>query len=590
MEESIISVRMKLFGKSYIIVALAVFPAASCSREDVRQDGKSLAKVEMALDTQPATRAHFEDRDGTATFVWDADGSMIAAVSKGGSIVQWNGGEWYSPMHISLIAPDDSRKALRATSGLTLLTDAAAAGDPLFFLSPVNGSSLCSIEASDQAVSVTFYMPSVFEQSASGRLEEFGDYCFIRGESTVKSTPSASDKNFAAASTTFRAIPATFRFNVRNTTDSDVILESVKITCDRLFPDKLCWKTDGSAVTVTEPEDKSGYFNTIKTSIDAGYGELVGKKDGETVHTGTYYAVCLPFDSESSLDGATLAFILETSDKIHTFNIAAADFFRESACKKFESNRIYTFNFALNDNSVELEGVSISDWVGDPFNVPTEEVSLFLKVSPSYWVQDRKNVYTYGFMKMYGNTLWAECNLGEYLYSSFDVTLNWYEVTPADASDEDYLATYFDNIKDFKWKTPSRADFIQLFSLPEDNIEMCRDGESGVYGLRIKSTVSTGASIFLPSTLTTKTEYTESGTTTIHRLFDGYYWTRDEDETDPDKAYLLHFAFEQTETVEGETSSFSQYGKVLDGGNALYEFVTKEKYKNHTVRAILQND
>ena len=170
-------------------------------------------------------------------------------------------------------------------------------------------------------------MPSVFEQSASGRLEEFGDYCFIRGESTVKSTPSASDKNFAAASTTFRAIPATFRFNVRNTTDSDVILESVKITCDRLFPDKLCWKTDGSAVTVTEPEDKSGYFNTIKTSIDAGYGEKIGAKDGETVHTGTYYAVCLPFDSESSLDGATLAFILETSDKIHTFNIAAADFF-----------------------------------------------------------------------------------------------------------------------------------------------------------------------------------------------------------------------------------------------------------------------
>ena len=145
-------------------------------------------------------------------------------------------------------------------------------------------------------------------------------------------------------------------------------------------------------------------------------------------------------------------------------------------------------------------------------------------------------------------------------------------------------------IKDFKWKTPSRADFIQLFSLPEDNIEMCRDGESGVYGLRIKSTVSEGASIFLPSTLTTKTEYTESGTTTIHRLFDGYYWTRDEDETDQDKAYLLHFAFEQTETVEGETSSFSGYGKVLNGGNDIYEFVKKDKDKNHTVRAILQND
>lgn len=543
--------------------------------------------MEMAL-TESQTKAHFEDVDGTASFVWDVGSAMIAVVGHGAAPVQWTGGGYWSPMHISLIDPAKPNKALRACSEDALESSAAQAGDPLFFLSPVSGSALCSTAASAERVTVEFSMPSLFEQSTSQALEEFEPYCYIKGESTVKSVPSDLDKNFVANSTTFRAIPAIFRFNVSNNTGSDMVLESVKITCDKLFPDKLCWTTNGAVVSVGEPKDKSGYFNTIKTSINWGHGETILAKAGETVHKGTYYALCLPFDSDASMQGATLAFILETSKKTYTFNIPAADFFRSAPDKRFASNKIYNFNFSLGESSVELEGVSIADWFKDSFYLPIVDITADVKANISYWVQDRHNLYTYGFMKMFTTgPMWAECNLGEYLYSATESFFKWTEVTPADASDSDYLAKYYDNITDFKWQTPTQDDFKQLFNSANCDIEACKDVESGVFGLRIKSKANAGASIFLPCSghMEENTTYPGDGSTVIHRTFHGNYWTRDA--ASENDGYILHFAFSQVETVVGEVSSFSDFTPGLNEGTAYYEFIPKSKSDNYTVRAIL---
>lgn len=571
---------MKLRAAATYLLALALLSA--CSPKEEQPAGA--ARVQMALASDQRTKAHFEDADGTAGFVWDVGSEMLAVVSNGSAPVQWEGVQYCSPMHISLIDPAHSNRVLRACSEYALAVNAAKAGDPLFFFSPANGSPLCSTLAGADGVQVEFTMPSVFEQSASAAMEEFEPYCYIRGESTIKSAPSTSEKNFVANTTAFTAIPAIFRFNVSNNTEQEVVLESVKITCNKLFPDRLCWSTDGVTVRICEPKDKSGYFNTVKTSVNWGHGNLLG-----TGGKGTYYSLCLPFDDDSSMDGATLAFILETSDKIYTFNIPAADFFRSSSAKRFESNKIYTFNFSLNGTSVELEGVSIAPWMKDSFYLPIVDITADVKVNLSYWVQDRKNLYTYGFMKMFGgeSPMWAECNLGEYLYSSSDIVFNWNEVTPSDPADTDYLAKYYDNITDFKWKTPSRSDFEQLFSLPDSCLVMCRDEESGVHGLRIKSKDRPGASIFLPCSGRTEvdTVYPGDGSTVINRTFHGYYWTRDSDSDT--LAYLLHFSFSQVETVVEDVSTFSEYSRVLDSGAKLYEFLEKPKTGYFTVRAIL---
>ena len=579
-------------NKRNVTYLLALALLSACSPKEEAPVLQEHSRVEMALN-EPQTKAHFEDVNGTASFVWDVGSSMIAVVGHGAAPVQWTGGGYWSPMHISLIDPASPNKVLRACSEHSLESNAAQAGDPLFFLSPVSGSALCSTAASAESVTVEFSIPSLFEQSKGGALEEFEPYCYIRGESSVKSVPPAS-KNFVANSTTFRAIPAIFRFNVSNNTDSVMVLESVKITCDKLFPDKLRWTTNGAAVSVGEPTDKSGYFNTIKTSINWGRGETIPAKAGETVHKGTYYALCLPFDSDTSMQGATLAFILETSKKTYTFNIPAEKFFRSSEVKRFASNKIYNFNFSLGESSVELEGVSIADWIRDSFYLPIVDITADVKANISYWVQDRHNLYTYGFMKMFQSdasyTMWAECNLREYLYSATDLTFKWTEVTPENPSDNDYLAIYYDNITDFKWQTPSKDDYKKLFTLPKDSIEMCKDVESGVFGLKFKSVDNPGAYIFLPCSghREEHTEYPDDVSTVIHRIFHSYYWTRDA--ASDTHGYALHYAFSQVETVENKVSNFSEFTPVQFEGTALYEFVQMPKSNRYTVRAILKND
>ena len=171
MEATTISVDMRGIYSLYLFTALfsALLCTWGCSREELSSDESDEARLEMTLPAQMRTKAHFEDKDGTATFVWDVDGSMIAVLSKydasseNRTIAQWDGGSWHSPMNITLLDPSDSHKALRAASKFTLPTDAANVGDLLFCLSPVNGSDLCNVVESAENVEVTFSMPSQFE-------------------------------------------------------------------------------------------------------------------------------------------------------------------------------------------------------------------------------------------------------------------------------------------------------------------------------------------------------------------------------------------------------------------------------------------
>lgn len=567
--------------------------ALGCSRDKYAPDASYTQKVELELQSGMRTKAHFEDNSGTASFVWDVGNSMMAVLAHQGKIVQWEGGTYTSPMNITLIDPSDKHYVRRATSQYSIPSSAAEAEDKLFFLSPVYDSELSTAMESDSEVAVSITMPNNFSQSASGRLEEFADYTFIRGESSIKSVPSGDDKNYAANPTTFRAIPATFRFNVTNNTESDITMESIKISCNKLFPNKLCWSSDGSTISISEPEDKSGYFKTIQTLIDSGFGELIPAKTGESASKASYYAMCLPYDNAESLASGTLSFILETKKKVHTFNVSTEEFFKSSPIKKFESNKIYNFNFLMNDNSVELEEVNISDWTGDAFYLPTEEISATLDIRTTYWVQDRENLFTYAFIRMIGNddhyTMWSECNIGEYLYSSSDVQLTWSDIVPKDESDENYLSEYFNDITDFKWKTPTREDYQALFNPENTNIEIVKDEESGVFGLYIKRKDDSKSAIFLPSygKVEEVTDYSTPGTTITTRTYHGRYWTKDA--KDDTNAYYIHFAFKQVQTViGGQSSTFSPFEKVLNQGNDFFEIRDTLKTKFLAARAILQ--
>ena len=119
---------------------------------------------------------------------------------------------------------------------------------------------------------------------------------------------------------------------------------------------------------------------------------------------------------------------------------------------------------------------------------------------------------------------------------------------------------------------------------------MCKDVESGVFGLKFKSVDNPGAYIFLPCSGHRKenTEYPADGSTVIHRTFHSYYWTRDA-ASDTD-GWALPFAFSQVEKVVNKVSNFSEFTPVQFEGTALYEFVKMPKSNPYTVRAILKND
>ena len=377
---------------------------------------------------------------------------------------------------------------------------------------------------------------------------------------------------------------------------SDVTMESVKISCSNSFPDKLCWRTDGSTVTISEPEDKSGYFKIIRTLINDGYGEVIPAKSGEVATTVSYYAMCLPFSSAASMANGTLAFILETKEKIHTFNVTTEEFFRNSANKLFESNMIYTFNFLMNENSVELEGVTISDWNGNGFYLPSEEVTANVELHTTYWVQDRENLFTYAFLRMIGDennyTMWSECNIGEYDKSSSDILFNWSQIAPSSNADTDYLAKYFNNITDFKWQTPTVADFEALFNSDNCSVTAAKDEDSGICGLRVKRLDNPDISLFLPIS-GKKSEDTvfppDSGETIITHTYHGRYWTRDE--KDNAKAYYVHFEITEVETVMNEVSNFAPPAIVKFGANdQAYEVRDTVKSATFTTKAILKNE
>ena len=89
---------MKRRAATYLI-ALVLLSACN------PKEALPLSRIEMDLGTQTETKAHFEDIDGSASFVWDVGSSMIAVVGHGAAPVQWTGGRYWSPMHISLIDP-----------------------------------------------------------------------------------------------------------------------------------------------------------------------------------------------------------------------------------------------------------------------------------------------------------------------------------------------------------------------------------------------------------------------------------------------------------------------------------------------------
>ena len=159
------------------------------------------------------------------------------------------------------------------------------------------------------------------------------------------------------------------------------------------------------------------------------------------------------------------------------------------------------------------------------------------------------------------------------------------EITPKNDADTDYLAKYFNNITDFKWQTPTVADFEALFNSDNCSVTAAKDEDSGICGLKVKRKDKPDISLFLPGKKGEHTEYPGNGETIITHTYQGNYWTRDE--KDNANAYYVHFEITEVETVVDEVSTFAPPAIVYFNGHP-YEVKVTDKTATFTTKAILK--
>ena len=169
----------------------------------------------------------------------------------------------------------------------------------------------------------------------------------------------------------------------------------------KIFPNKLRFE-DG---TISEQDDKTGYYNKLTTSI----GQVTIPRNDR----GRFYNLCFPLDG--NFNGVPLKFTIDTNYLTYQLRLNTG----ESTISKFEAGKIYTFNFSLEEKAVRLNTIDISKCT--TYNVDNTE-SIEIIVSPNViWEQTGINSSQMVFVSLGMTTtidgqeydvLWATCNLG----------------------------------------------------------------------------------------------------------------------------------------------------------------------------------
>ena len=169
----------------------------------------------------------------------------------------------------------------------------------------------------------------------------------------------------------------------------------------KIYPNKLRF-ADG---TISEQDDKTGYYNKLTTSI----GQVTIPMNDK----GRFYNLCFPLDG--NFNGVPLKFTIDTNYLTYQLRLNTG----ESTISKFEAGKIYTFNFSLEEKAVRLNTIDISKCT--TYNVDNTE-SIEIIVSPNViWEQTGINSSQMVFVSLGMTTtidgqeydvLWAACKRG----------------------------------------------------------------------------------------------------------------------------------------------------------------------------------
>ena len=412
-----------------ILSALSLF--SSCNEEQMVSDSVRRLNITFADEqTRSSWNDNTDAEGGKVSYIWKNSDNMLTAIKHGGEYVPFyetmsSAAAYYSKTKFETVDEAKSKIKLQTVSGVKYDYESennkylypVAAGDNMYLCHPINDKTT-TVTSSSAAVTVDMSLPSTFAfDKLSNDLRALKDYSYVYTSTTLKSV----DDNAVVANVShFNSACAIIRFNITNSTTSDIIITGIKVASDdgsKIYPDKLRF-ADGA---IAEQADKSGYYNKLTTSI--------GQVTIPMNNSGRFYNLCFPLDG--NFNGVPLKFTIDTNYLTYQLNLNSTAITNN----KFEAGKIYTFNFSLEEKEVKLNTIEISHCT--TYNIDNTE-SIEIVVTPQLtWHQTGYITAQMVFVnlgmemeyegKKY-DVLWATCNLGAKETLETGHLLSWGEV------------------------------------------------------------------------------------------------------------------------------------------------------------------
>ena len=412
-----------------ILSALSLF--SSCNEEQMVSDSVRRLNITFADEqTRSSWNDNTDAKGGKVSYIWENSDNMLTAIKHGGEYVPFyetmsSAAAYYSKTKFETVDEAKSKIKLQTVSGVKYDYESennkylypVAAGDKMYLCHPINDKTT-TVTSSSAAVTVDMSLPSEFAfDKLSNDLRALKDYSYVYTSTTLQSV---DDNSVVANVSHFNSACAIIRFNITNSTTSDIIITGIKIASDdgsKIYPDKLRF-ADGA---IAEQADKSGYYNKLTTSI--------GQVTIPMNNSGRFYNLCFPLDG--NFNGVPLKFTIDTNYLTYQLNLNSTAITNN----KFEAGKIYTFNFSLEEKEVKLNTIEISHCT--TYNIDNTE-SIEIVVTPQLtWHQTGYITAQMVFVnlgmemeyedKKY-DVLWATCNLGAKETLETGHLLSWGEV------------------------------------------------------------------------------------------------------------------------------------------------------------------
>lgn len=404
-----------MFKPAFGIILSALSLFSSCKEEQMVSDSVRRLNITFADEqTRSSWNDNTDAEGGKVSYIWENSDNMLTAIKHGSEYVPFyesmsSAAAYYSKTRFETVDDAKSKIKLETVSGVKYDYDSdnskylypVAAGDNMYLCHPINEDN-AAVHSSSATVQVDLPLPSTFSyNNLVNDLSAWKDYSYVYTSTTLQSV---DDNSVVANASHFNSACAIIRFNITNSTTSDIIITGIKMESadgSALFPNKLRF-ADG---TISEQDDKTGYYNKLTTSID----QVTIPMNG----SGRFYNLCFPLDG--NFNGVPLKFTIDTNYLTYQLNLNSIAITNN----KFEAGKIYTFNFSLEEKEVKLNTIEISHCT--TYNIDNTE-SIEIVVTPQLtWHQTgditaQMVFVSLGMTMTYeGKTydvLWATCNLG----------------------------------------------------------------------------------------------------------------------------------------------------------------------------------